>query len=217
MRGSVRLSPSLIPPSLPSALPILSPVPTFSGPGPVLWRSRPGPPRDPSFTGRLSLRPRPLEGLGVSSPPGRSATTCGAGSCSRVAGVIVPAPGALGGGGVCRLLAALGYSAGRAALILTVPGGGTGPGASRLRRTPSAIRGGQLGIGELVGPCLTGFGGGLCGPPLTAAEDQGCGLFDFSGRLIPCLSDLASPGRWRSGVPRGPSRLPHVRSIPCAH
>ena len=53
-------------------------------------------PRDPSFTGRLSLRPRPLEGLGVSSPPGRSATTCGAGSCSRVAGVIVPAPGALG-------------------------------------------------------------------------------------------------------------------------
>ena len=151
-------------------IPFVRPSFPLSGLGPVLWRSRPGPPRDPSFTGRLSLRPRPLEGLGVSSPPGRSATTCGAGSCSRVAGVIVPAPGALGGGGVCRLLAALGYSAGRAALILTVPGGGTGPGASRLRRTPSAIRGGQLGIGDLVGPCLKAFGGGLCGPPLTAAE-----------------------------------------------
>ena len=171
--GAVGLFPPLLSPSPPSLAHPHSLCPSVLSSfrtGPVLWRSRPGPPRDPSFTGRLSLRPRPLEGLGVSSPPGRSATTCGAGSCSRVAGVIVPAPGALGGGGVCRLLAALGYSAGRAALIPTVPGGGTGPGASRLRRTPSAIRGGQLGIGDLVGPCLKAFGGGLCGPPLTAAE-----------------------------------------------
>ena len=56
------------------------------------------------------------------------------------------------------------------ALNLAVPGGGTGPGASRLRRTPSAVRGGQPGIGDLVGLRLKAFGGGLCGLYLTAAE-----------------------------------------------
>ena len=53
-----------------------------------------------------------------------------------------PLPGRRGGGGVCRL-------------ILTVPGGGTGPGASRLRRTPSAVRGGQSGCMIWPGPATS--------------------------------------------------------------
>ena len=51
----------------------------------------------------------------------------------RVAGVIVPAAGCSRVPGAC------------AVLIPAAPGGGTGPGASRLRRTPSAVRGGAIG------------------------------------------------------------------------
>ena len=61
-----------------------------------------GAPVIPPSRAGFPLRPRPLEGLGVSSPPGRSATTCGAGSCPGWRGSLCPLPGRLGGGGVCR-------------------------------------------------------------------------------------------------------------------
>ena len=68
--------------------PFLSPdrAPSCGGSGlgaPVIPPSRAG----------FPLRPRSLEGLGVSSPPGPSATTCGAGSCPGWRGSFSPLPG----------------------------------------------------------------------------------------------------------------------------
>ena len=194
--GAVGSFPPLLFPSLHLSLILISfsrsPFP-LPGPGPSCGGSGLGAPVIPPSRAGFPLRPRPLEGLGVSSPPGRSATTCGAGSCPGWRGSLCPLPGRLGGGGVCRLLAALGYSAGRAALILTVPGGGTGPGASRLRRTPSAVRGGQLGIGDLVGPWLKAFGGGLCGPLLDCCRGLGVWpfLFPWAPYTLPFRFSLA--------------------------
>ena len=71
-------------------------LPPFSGPGIALWRFRPGRPRDPSFTGRLSPTPPPSGG-----PPGLAAATCGAVSFPGWRGSFSSLPG-LGGGGVCR-------------------------------------------------------------------------------------------------------------------
>ena len=71
---------------LPSFRPSPDRVPSCGDPGlgaPVIPPSRAG----------FPLRPRSLEGLGVSSPPGRSATTCGAGSCPGWRGSFSPLPG----------------------------------------------------------------------------------------------------------------------------
>ena len=151
-----------------------------------MWRCRPGRPRDPSFTGRLSPT-SPLSGgsRGIEPPwPFRDHVwrgllfPGGGGHCARSRGVWAA--------GACAVI--MGF-----ALILAVPGGGTGPGASRLRRTPSAIRGGQLGIGDLVGLCLKAFGGGLCGPLLDCCRGLGvwpC-LFPWAPYSLPFRFSLA--------------------------
>ena len=83
--------------SAPSCSPILLSVrPSFPGPVIALWRCRPGRPRDPSFTGRLSPTPPPSGG-----PSGLAATTCGAVSFPGWRGSFSSLPG-LDGGGVCR-------------------------------------------------------------------------------------------------------------------
>ena len=66
------------------------------GPGTVSWRFRPGRPRDPSFTGRLSPTPPPSGGSRGIEPPWPFRDHVWRGLLSRVAGVIVPAPGAFG-------------------------------------------------------------------------------------------------------------------------
>ena len=67
--------------------------PSFPGPVIVLWRCRPGRPRDPSFTGRLSPTP-PLPGgsRGI-EPPWPSRATCGAASYPGWRGSFCPLPG----------------------------------------------------------------------------------------------------------------------------
>ena len=111
---------------------VRSPLP-LPGPGPSCGGSGLGAPVIPPSRAGFPLRPRPREGPGVSSPRStvpqpRVARAPAPGS----RGSLCPLPGCRGGGGVCRQ-------------NLTGPGGGTGPGASAFRRTPSAVREGQAG------------------------------------------------------------------------
>ena len=69
--------------------------------GIVSTRCRPGRPRDPSFTGRLSPTPPPSGGSRGIEPPRPLRDHVWRGLLSRVARVIQLAPGG-GGGGVCR-------------------------------------------------------------------------------------------------------------------
>ena len=165
---------------LPSFRPSPDRVPSCGGPGlgaPVIPPSRAG----------FPLRPRPLEGLGVSSPPGRSATTCGAGSCSRVAGVIVPAPGALGRRGRVP-------SAGCPGLFSRArgfnPHGSRGwYGARGLTPPPYSVGCPWWATGDWR-PGRTpavGLGGGLCGLYLTAAGARGVALLISLGALLPAF------------------------------
>ena len=108
--------------------------------GIVSTRCRPGRPRDPSFTGRLSPT-SPLPG-GPSGLSGLSAATEWRGLRPGWRGSFCSLPG--GAVGACAAI--MGF-----ALSLAVPGGGTGPGASRPRRAPSAVRGGQVWDWSLAG------------------------------------------------------------------
>ena len=122
-----------------------------------------GAPVIPPSRAGFPLRPRPLEGLRASPRPrvARSPFPGGVGHSARSRVWTV---------GVCAAIMG-------AALNLAVPGGGTGPGASRPRRTPSAVRGGQVWDWTLAGFRST----------------LGCGLVDFTTRLFLRLEERPSP------------------------
>ena len=104
----------------------------------------------------------------------------------RVAGVIVPAAGCFRVPGAC------------AVLIPAAPGGGTGPGASRLRRTPSAVRGGAIGRLRWMDPAIEASCGGQCGPFLPSASE----VRGISFVVPPCAVTLRLPSLISTGCRR---------------